>query len=93
MLSKNEIIIPTNPPRLIIIAGPCRVGTTALSNIFAKSGITAYMQPIKSARRATEEREKAVPWIIKSEELAVVKETIGPATDAEFFDPVKILLE
>ena len=89
---KKEINIPKNPPQLIIIVGPCRVGTTALANIFTKIGITAYMQPIKSTRRAKEAGDKIIPWIINTEGVVVTKETIGSNTPAEFFDPVKILL-
>jgi hypothetical protein len=93
MLTKKEIIIPQNPPQLIIIVGPCRTGTTALANIFAKIGITVYMQPIRSARRAEEMGNKIIPWNINVEDIAVTKETIGVDTPVGFFDPLQILLD
>lgn len=91
-LTKKDIIIPLNPARLIVIVGPCRAGTTALANVFSKAGLTVYMQPIKSARRAREFNQEVTPWKIKEEDIAVVKETLGAKTEAEFFDPIKILL-
>lgn len=89
----EQISFSDNPPKLIIIIGPCRTGTTALANNFVKAGITSYMQPIKSMRRAMEIREEIVPWYIKEEEYAITKETIGVNTPADFFDPVQILLD
>lgn len=82
-----------NPPLLIVIVGPCRTGTTALANVFAKAGITVYMQPIKSARRAEECGDKVNSCIIKEEDFALIKETLGANTEAEFFNPVEILLD
>jgi len=93
IITKKEIKIPKNIPNLIIIVGPCRVGTTALANIFSKVGLTVYMQPIKSARRAKEAGEKIVQWKILEGNIVVAKETLGPKTEAEFFDPIKILLK
>lgn len=91
-LTQKEIKVSKKAPKMIIIVGPCRVGTTALANIFSKVGLTVYMQPIKSARRAKENNEKAISWEILEEDTAVAKETLGARTEAEFFDPVKILL-
>jgi hypothetical protein len=89
----DHISIPDNPPSLILIAGPCRVGSTALSNAFARSGITSYMQPLKSIRRAIEDNSKVVDWKISGNGgVALVKETFGIKTESEFFDPVDILL-
>lgn len=91
----GEIHFSVSAPRLILVCGPCRVGTTALSNVFAKAGVESHMQPIKSARRATEMGEKIVPWNIgtNDEEFAVAKETFGPHGQSEFFNPVEILLK
>jgi len=93
-LCGGKIIFSSYPPKLILICGPCRVGTTALSNVFAKAGIESHMQPIKSARRAKADGEESIPWRIgtKREEFAAVKETFGPKTEAEFFNPLEILL-
>jgi hypothetical protein len=90
----ENITIPKNPPSLVLIVGPCRVGTTALSNVFARAGCKAYMQPIKSMRRALENQEKVVAWNITSgQPLVVSKETLGVKTEAEFFNPMEILLQ
>ncbi len=89
----DKIQIPQNPPTLILIAGPCRVGTTALSNVFARAGISSYMQPIKSMRRAVENGEEVPVWNVLEENIALSKETFGPKTESEFFNPVDILLE
>lgn len=90
----GDIRFSNSPPKLVLICGPCRVGTTALSVVFAKAGIESHMQPIKSARRAKELGEQVKPWNIgqKRGEMAVVKETFGPHAATEFFDPVEILL-
>ena len=92
-----QISFPDTPPMLVVIAGPCRVGTTALTNIFVQASIPSHMQPIKSARRAIEIGGKIIPWIIDGSEgkgdFVVCKETLGPETPAEFFNPIQILLE
>jgi len=90
MSIKTYINIPANPPNLLVIVGPCRTGTTALANTFAKAGIDVYMQPIKSARRAAEDTEKVIPWDISGEKgnFVVSKETLGPKLPSEFFNPM-----
>jgi hypothetical protein len=86
---KEHVQIPRDPPNVVLIVGPCRVGTTALSNLFARQGIPAYMQPLKSMRRAVEAGEAITDWAIDDgEDFVVSKETLGPKTAAEFFDPV-----
>jgi hypothetical protein len=90
----EDIHIPQDPPFLTLIIGPCRAGTTALSNVFARTGHEAYMQPIKSMRRSLEEDTAKVSWTISNKnDLIVSKETLGPNTRAEFFNPVKVLLK
>lgn len=94
MLNKKNIIIPKDPPTMAIIIGPCRVGTTALANVFAKAGIIAYMQPIKSALRAKETGKTIKPFKIDSAtDFILVKETLGAHTPTEFFNPINILLK
>lgn len=90
----ERIHISENPPNLVLIAGPCRSGTTALSNVFAHAGYISYMQPIKSIRRAIEESVAAPEFNIKSGQKTIVsKETFGAKTASEYFDPVEILLK
>lgn len=94
-LSRNEIVLPKkNFPNLIMVYGSCRSGTTALSNVFVRAGIKSHMQPIKSARRAIEQKEKLVKLIIKErEKLILIKETLGPGITSELFNPIKILID
>lgn len=90
----RHIHVPANPPELILVVGPCRTGTTALGNVFARLGLISYMQPIKSMRRAVEEGAPIVDWTIDKEAKVVFsKETLGAKTEAEFFDPVAELLK
>lgn len=99
-ISRNEfeevfrhISIPRNPPHMVLIAGPCRVGTTALSNVYARTGFESYMQPIKSMRRAIEESENIIDFRISDRQPVVLaKETFGVMTESEFFDPIDILV-
>ncbi len=90
----GQVCFSNHPPKLIVICGPCRVGTTALSMVFAESSVESHMQPIKSARRAKEIGQEPIPWKIgnKNSEFALAKETLGVKTEAEFFDPLDILL-
>jgi hypothetical protein len=90
----DHIRIPSDPPHLTLIAGPCRVGTTALGNVFARTGLTSYMQPIKSMRRAIENGEEIVDWEISANGGGVAtKETFGIKTESEYFDPIDILVK
>jgi len=89
----SRLHFPKNPPQLIIVAGPCRVGSTALSNVFARRGLVSYMQPIKSIRREIEEGLGTTEWRVNnSEQIVLSKETFGARSESEFFDPVDILL-
>lgn len=92
-LTKNEVIFSDKLPLLTIIVGPCRVGTTALANLFSKAGIITYLQPLKSARRAIEAGNESVKLYFNNDESAVLKETIGAHSEAEYFNPVKDLID
>ena len=93
-VTKDNIRIIGDPPEMILIVGPCRSGTTALSNVFARAGLYSYMQPIKSMRRAVEEEQPIIPWIIDGSVGKVLsKETLGAKTEAEFFDPIEELVK
>ncbi len=91
-VTKDNIRVLGDEPDMILIVGPCRSGTTALSNVFARAGIVSYMQPIKSMRRAVEEVQPIAPWVIDGNLGKVLsKETLGAKTEAEFFDPIEEL--
>ena len=90
----EHIKVPQNPPEMILVVGPCRTGTTALGNVFARLGLISYMQPIKSMRRAVEEGAPVIDWTIDQQQRVVFsKETLGAKTESEFFDPVQELLK
>lgn len=85
------IQIPPDPPRMILIVGPCRTGTTALGNVFAQTGLETYMQPVKSIRRAITASGQVPFWEIDTKsDIVASKETLGPD---EYFDPVQILVD
>ncbi len=95
-MTKKDIVLGGEPlPRLILLCGPCRTGTTALSNVFVRAGIESHMQPIKSMRRARSGGEVVVPWKIVNNSSGVIfsKETLGESDPSEFFDPVSDLLD
>ncbi len=75
-----------------MIVGPCRSGTTALSNTFARCGILTDEQPRKSIGRALEEKNEVPFWTIRESGLLVSKETLGPKTEAEYFDPIESIV-
>ncbi|MFH1089860.1 MAG: hypothetical protein V1716_05575 [Candidatus Uhrbacteria bacterium] len=95
MTEKDIILEGESLPRLILLCGPCRTGTTALSNVFVRAGIESHMQPIKSMRRARSDGEVVVPWTITNNSSRVIfsKETLGESDPSEFFDPVSDLLD
>ena len=92
-VTKDNVAFSGNFPHLILICGPCRTGTTALSNVFVNANIESHMQPIKSIRRA-KESDKVVPLfkVDGKANLIVVKETIGESKKSEFYNPVKDLV-
>jgi hypothetical protein len=97
-VTKNDIVLAEDElPQLILLCGPCRTGTTALSNIFVRAGIESHMQPIKSIRRAKWEavNGEQVRWIIKNNSAGIIfsKETFGESHPSEFFNPVTDLLQ
>lgn len=94
MTEKDIVLVGKDLPRLILLCGPCRTGTTALSNVFVRAGIEAHMQPIKSMRRAKSDGGEVVQWTIANNPSGVIfsKETFGERDPSEFFDPVSDLL-
>lgn len=91
--SLDHIHIGGRPPPIVLIVGPCRTGTTALSNVLIRSGLHGYMQPIKSMRRAIEEGDIPVDFSVEDGHAPIIsKETLGAKTAAEFFDPLKTLI-
>lgn len=82
-------------PKIILVCGAARSGTTALSHIFIRAGVESHMQPIKSMIRAHHHGEEIKPWVIEGDEGRTIlsKETLGANEDCEFFNPIRVLVE
>ncbi len=92
-ITKQDVKFSAELPKLILVCGPCRSGTTALSNIFVQAGIESHMQPLKSIRRAKATGEQIPIWkLTDNKNIAHSKETFGEREESEFFNPVEILL-
>ncbi|MEA2088863.1 MAG: hypothetical protein U9O55_03435 [Patescibacteria group bacterium] len=92
-VTKKDVIFPEQLPKIILLCGPCRTGTTALSNVFVQAGIESHMQPLKSIRRAKENDEQIPIWQVgNNNKIIHSKETFGLKDKAEFFNPAEILL-
>ena len=82
-------------PRIIVICGPTRTGTTALSHTFIRAGLESHMQPIKSILRALEDNHEAPIWRLNGnpDRTILTKETMGAKHDSEYFNPIEILVD
>ncbi|MFH1030266.1 MAG: sulfotransferase domain-containing protein [bacterium] len=93
-VTANDVKFPAELPELILLCGPCRSGTTALSNIFVQAGIESHMQPLKSIRRAKAIGEQIPIWELTGKNSIIhSKETFGEKEESEFFNPVEIFLD
>ena len=84
-----RIVVPPDPPILILIVGPCRSGSTALFYAFARC-FGGEAQPIKTILR-----KGAKGFVFPSKrEFFVIKENFGPHhLEEACFDPIRLLLE
>lgn len=77
--------------------GRCRVGSTALANLFGVAGLPAYFQPVKAAMRNFLTDCPQTPWVPPSaadQPHLFSKEVAGPYLMAEcLFIPLQILIE
>jgi hypothetical protein len=77
--------------------GKCRVGSTALTNLFGITGMPSYYQPLKSIMRHAFVDQPLSPWIIPlagEQPNIFSKETAGPYVLAEsLFNPLQLLIE
>jgi len=84
-------------PTLYYGWGRCRVGSTALCNLFGTAGLPAYFQPVKSAMRNVLTGSAPVPWILPAaaeQPHVFSKEVAGPYLMAEcLYIPLQILIE
>jgi hypothetical protein len=84
-------------PTLYCAWGRCRVGSTALTNLFGVAGIPSYFQPVKVILRHSLVGHAGAPWIVPSaadQPHIFSKEMAGPYVLAEsLFLPLQPLLE
>jgi hypothetical protein len=82
-------------PTLYCAWGKCRVGSTALNNLFGAAGLPSYYQPVKTLLRYRLTAGAGAPWIVPRTHLHVfAKETGGPYVLAEcLFIPMQALRE
>ncbi|MFL4980619.1 MAG: sulfotransferase family protein [Xanthobacteraceae bacterium] len=84
-------------PTLFCAWGKCRVGSTALNNLFGAAGLPSYYQPVKTILRHRLLEAAGEPWRLPyaAEHPHVFsKETAGPYVPAEcLFNPLQALLE
>ncbi len=88
-------LAPGDFPRLIVGWGRCRVGSTAITNLFGVAGIPAYYQPVKTIARFVLSGGTGEPWRLPvGEPVLFAKEMAGPYVTYEcLFNPVHCLLE
>ena len=84
-------------PTLYCAWGKCRVGSTALTNLFGLAGMPSYFQPVKVILRHSLVGSTGEPWILPSaadQPHIFSKEMAGPYVLAEsLFQPLQPLLE
>jgi uncharacterized NAD(P)/FAD-binding protein YdhS len=84
-------------PTLYCAWGRCRVGSTALTNLFGVAGMPSYFQPVKVILRHRLVGGIAAPWIVPSaadQPHIFSKEMAGPYVLAEnLFLPLQPLIE
>ena len=82
-----------NDPEVILIWGRCRVGTTAIANVFGRAGLRTYYQPIKTWLRHDLLDSDLPSLDLSLEKRIVIKETSGPFSLAGcLMDPLGVLL-
>ena len=83
-------------PTLYCAWGRCRVGSTALTNLFGVAGMPSYFQPVKVVLRHLLVGSSGAPWDVpmaKDEPHIFSKEMAGPYVLAEsLFQPLQPLI-
>jgi hypothetical protein len=84
----------TELPVVAIGWGKCRVGSTALTNLFGIAGVPAYYQPVKTVVRYELLGGRGSPWELPETEVVFAKEMAGPYVYCEaLFNPIRCLVE
>jgi hypothetical protein len=88
---------PADYPTLYCAWGKCRVGSTALTNLFGVAGLPSYYQPVKTIARHTLTGSIPAPWLLPRPEVEphiFCKEMAGPYLLGEcLFIPLQPLIE
>ena len=73
-----RLALGLNDPEVVLIWGRCRVGTTAIANVFGRAALPTYYQPIKTWLRY-DLLDLDLPSLdLSSGKRIVIKETSGP---------------
>ncbi|RKR43242.1 hypothetical protein B0G82_0801 [Paraburkholderia sp. BL17N1] len=82
-------------PEAFIAWGKCRVGSTALTNLFGMAGLDAYYQPVKTVLRHVAYGSFGESWSLSKPDSPVfAKEMAGPYLLAEcLYNPIEILIK
>ena len=82
-------------PLVVIGWGKCRVGSTALTNLFGIAGVPAHYQPVKTILRYHLLGGRGRPWHLpEGAEVVFAKEMAGPYVTCEaLFNPIRCLVE
>lgn len=86
---------PADYPLLVLGWGRCRVGSTAVTNLFGMAGAAAYYQPVKTIGRFALTGGTGSPWKLPDgEPVLFAKEMAGPYVPFEaLFNPARCLVE
>ncbi|WP_410643349.1 hypothetical protein [Amycolatopsis sp. lyj-346] len=81
-------------PLLVVGWGRCRVGSTAMTNLFGIAGAAAYYQPVKTIARFRLVGGEGTPWRFGPQErILFAKEMAGPYIPYEaLFNPIQCLM-
>jgi hypothetical protein len=84
-------------PTLHCAAGRCRVGSTALANLFGVAGVPSYQQAVKAVLRQRLDGKAGLaltPPLAAEHPDVFAKETVGPYVLAEcLINPLQMLIE
>ncbi|GAA2357790.1 hypothetical protein Cme02nite_33620 [Catellatospora methionotrophica] len=86
---------PADFPLLVLGWGRCRVGSTAVTNLFGMAGAAAFYQPVKTIGRFVLTGGEGSPWKLPDgEPVLFAKEMAGPYVPFEaLFNPARCLIE
>ena len=88
---------PDDFPTLHCALGRCRVGSTALANLFGVAGLPSYQQPVKAVLRQRlhgKAGRALIPPSAMEQADVFSKETVGPYVLAEcLINPLQVLIE